>query len=187
MGHRDFSSVEQSQCCSSAQCSGSSSMVTAADCHIVCSIHAARCCGVFVPSAAAALLPSLPDRPAAAAAVADLQAASARALFKQTAGAICKAPAIPSFDRHRSAALRYLANVLGSRFLTLWPRSVAMGRGRASSGAHHSSTLARGGPSSSCVIETQLNNRMATSTTAAAAHPPPPALFFCRRTQPLDA
>jgi hypothetical protein len=28
------------------------------------------------------------------------------------------------------------ANVLGSRSLTLWPRSVAMGRGRASSGAH---------------------------------------------------
>ena len=187
MGHRDFSSVEQSQCCSSAQCSGSSSMVTAADCHIVCSIHAARCCGVFVPSAAAALLPSLPDRPAAAAAVADLQAASARALFKQTAGAICKAPAIPSFDRHRSAALRYLANVLGSRFLTLWPRSVAMGRGRASSGAHHSSTLARGGPSSSCVIETQLNNRMATQRPPQPPTHPPQHFSFGRRTQPPDA
>ena len=140
--------------------------------------------GSAAGSAAAACYYLFPDRPPAAAAVADLQATSARALFKPTAAAECKAPAIPSFDRHRSAALRYLANVLGSRSLTLWPRSVAMGRGRASSGAHHSSTLARGGPSSSCVIETQLNNRMATSTTAAA---PPPALFFCRRTQPLDA
>ena len=127
-----------------------------------------------------------------------------RALFKPRAAAKRKAPAIPSLDRHRSAALRYPFYV-GSRSLTLRPRSVAMGRGSASSGAQLSSatpsfdrhrsaalryqisfTLAGGGPSSSCFIETAFKNSMATSTTAPHP-PPPPGIFFCRRTQSPDA
>ena len=113
-----------------------------------------------------------------------------RALFKSRAAAKRKSTAIPSLDRHRSAALRYPFYV-GSRPLTLRPRSVAMGRGSASScsGAHLSSIHFLHFRTRRSVFVMLYRNGIKKQHDNLNDRPPPalPGLFFCRRTQPPEA